>query len=361
MTKYLIALSYLDKIGPLTIKKLLARLTPEQIWRASFSDLKNLGLNENYCRLIVNQKQKINPDKIIQELSVKKINYLSFFDANYPPLLKEIYNHPLVLYYLGDLRCLQDPQTNFLSVVGTRKITDYGKVCLNKLLTPLFNYNFTIISGLALGTDTFAHKLALNFKKKTIAVLGSGLDQIYPRTNESLAREILEQQGLLLSEYPPGTPPYKQNFPYRNRIIAGLSRGVLITEADIKSGAMITAKYALDQNREAMAVPGNINNNQSKGTNYLIKNGAKAITETTDILELYSLSSPVNTSTNNIEAEKLLETVNEKTVYELIKNGCKVPDQLKIKAKLDTPELNSVLTILEVKNIIKNINGEFFI
>lgn len=359
MTKHLIALTYLEKIGPITLKKILQHLTPEEIWQASFLDFKKICLNEKLASLIIEQRKNIYPAQILEELSKKQIKFITYLDPDYPSLLKEIYNHPLVIYYQGNISNLS--KTLIISVVGTRKLTSYGKAVLEDLIPPLINQSFVIVSGLALGTDAYAHQLTTDHNGQTIAVLGSGPDQIYPRTNQRLAQKILENNGTIISEFPLGMLPLKQNFPVRNRIISGLSPATLITEADQKSGALITAKYALEQNREVLTIPGNISQNQSRGTNKLIQSGAKVITEVSDILEVYNLTNSNDTFNNNTTPELIFNSREEEIIFKLIKDGFNTLDQLKIQSELPISILNSNLTMLEIKGIIKNTNGEFII
>lgn len=360
MNKFLIALTYIHNLGPITLLKILKHLTPEQIWQASLSDLQKIGVIEKFANYLINCRKNLEPDKIIEELQKEKINFLTIFDKNYPQLLKEIYNPPIIIYYKGDANILTNEY--LLSIVGTRKITNYGKSVLENFIPYLINYNFVITSGLALGTDACAHQLTVDNSGQTIAVLGSGLDMVYPRANLKLADEILEKNGLIVSEFPLGTQPLKQNFPYRNRIISGLSPATLITEADIKSGAMITAKYALEQNREVLALPGEIIKNQSSGTNKLIQSGAKIITEINDVLEIYGLTPRMTSSHNNDNATVInFDSKEEELIYNLIKDGYNNLDQLKIKSQLPTAMLNANLTMLEIKGVMKNINGEFIV
>lgn len=210
---------------------------------------------------------------------------IRFEDENYPCLLKEIYDPPQQLYYLGELKAREKFP---LAVVGTRKISFYGKKATERLVNGLCQAGLTIVSGLALGVDGLAHQIALENGTRTIAVLGSGLDTVYPPDHKKLAKRIIDTGGALVSEYPPKTKPSKLTFPARNRIVAGMSLGVLVIEAPIKSGAMITARLALDQGREVFAVPGDIYSENSQGCNLLIKKGAKPVTKIEDILESFN-------------------------------------------------------------------------
>ncbi|TYS61595.1 DNA-protecting protein DprA [Sutcliffiella horikoshii] len=226
----------------------------------------------------------IHNNNVSQLLSIYKeqsIVPLTIWDKDYPALLKEIYDPPVVLYTKGNQHLLK---TRMLGIVGARLMSSYGNHSLNKLIPPLVKEKFTIVSGLAKGVDISAHQLTMEKGGNTIAVLGSGFFQIYPKEHLSYAEKIASHQ-LLLSEYPPYTPPTRWNFPQRNRIISGLSEGVIIIEAKEKSGSLITADQSMEQGREVFAVPGSILSETSKGTNALIQQGAKLVTSHHDILE----------------------------------------------------------------------------
>ncbi len=209
-----------------------------------------------------------------------KIEEISINSKEYPQNLKNIYDPPKKIYLIGNKDLLYQKG---IAIVGARDATQYGKKIAYNLAKELSEQNIVIISGLAIGIDSYAHKGAL--EKGTIAVLGSGIDNIYPKENLELAREIIKNKGCIISEYPLGTKPERLHFPQRNRIISGLSDGVVVIEASKKSGALITAEFALEQGKEVFAVPGDINKKQSEGTNQLIKDGAILLTSATDILE----------------------------------------------------------------------------
>ncbi|KPB04352.1 DNA-processing protein DprA [Bacillus sp. CHD6a] len=226
----------------------------------------------------------IHHNNVTQLLSIYKehsIHPLTIWDDHYPAILKEIYDPPIVLYTKGNHQLLK---TRMLGIVGARLMSAYGSHSLNKLLPSLIQEDFTIVSGLAKGVDICAHRLAMERGGNTIAVLGSGLFHIYPKEHRSYAEEMASHH-LLVSEYPPYTPPTRWNFPQRNRIISGLSEGVIIIEAKEKSGSLITADQAMEQGREVFAVPGSILSETSKGTNTLIQQGAKLVISHLDILE----------------------------------------------------------------------------
>ncbi|MDD3098509.1 MAG: DNA-processing protein DprA [Candidatus Pacebacteria bacterium] len=224
--------------------------------------------------------QRIDPLREWKQLKEEKIDFIQTIDKKFPPLLKEINYAPFGIYIKGDIP-IQQP---FIAIVGTRKVSPYGKLVTEKIVQELTKYNFVIVSGLANGVDTIAHKTALENKGKTIAILGSGIKNIFPLTNRKLAQEITKN-GALISEYSLRAPALKQYFPWRNRIISGLCLATIVIEAPEKSGALITARFALEQNREIFATPGSIFNKNSSGTHNLIKQGAKLVSQIEDILE----------------------------------------------------------------------------
>jgi len=231
-------------------------------------------------KLSISQKENINPYEEWQKIKKQKIDFIISSDNKYPDLLKEISYSPSSLYIKGEI----PEEMPCIAIVGTRKISAYGKLVTEKLVQELVRYNFIIVSGLAYGIDTIAHETALKNQGKTIAVLGSGLNNIYPYSNKRLSQEITKH-GALISEYPLDTPALKSYFPWRNRIISGLSLATVVIEAPEKSGALITAQFALEQNREVFAIPGSIFNKNSIGTNNLIKQGAKLVFQIEDIFE----------------------------------------------------------------------------
>lgn len=213
-----------------------------------------------------------------------KIKEISIFDKEYPEFLKNIYDPPMKLYVAGDYTIL----TSFkIAIIGCRKCSEYGRMCATKFASELAQNNTVIVSGLAKGVDGFAHSACINNGGKTIAVVGSGLDVIYPKENSLLYKRIIETGGAIISEYPLGTKPLKYHFPARNRIISAISDGVLVVEAKEKSGTLITVDFALDQGKNVFVIPGNINSENSRGTNNLIKEGAKLVENVGDIFEEY--------------------------------------------------------------------------
>jgi len=274
-------------------------------------------------------------------------------DKNYPKLLKEIFDPPKELYIWGELKAEEKYP---LAVVGTRKISNYGKQVAVSLTKNLAKAGLTIVSGLALGIDGLAHQAALDVKGRTIAVLGSSLDIIYPALHKKLAENIANSGGAVISEYPPGTGPTKFNFPARNRIVAGLSLGVLVIEAPEKSGALITARFALDQGREVFAVPGSVYNPNSIGCNKLIKMGAKPVTKAEDIFETFNLE-----FSTELKKEIKPETPEEEILLKFLSHEPVHIDELIKLSKLSPSVANSTLTIMEIDGKVKNLGNNNYI
>ncbi len=275
------------------------------------------------------------------------VNLISINDSAYPVKLREIPDAPAKLYVVGNLDNLQNNPC--LSVVGSRKVTPYGKSVTDNLVNTVAAHGITIISGLALGVDTIAHRAALDSGSTTVAVLPCGLDKIYPASNLQLARRILENNGALISEYQPHTQPLQHHFIARNRIVAGLGDAVLITEAAAKSGTMHTVGFALDQGKSILAVPGNITNTFSEGTNNLIKAGATPITVPEDILDCLG----INDKTTVIN-DVLPATEQEAIILDLIKLGVTDINELQDESKLSVSEFNQTLTMLEITGKVRS-------
>ncbi|MFH1610787.1 MAG: DNA-processing protein DprA [Patescibacteria group bacterium] len=352
------AFSLIKDLGPKNFQKINTYFSSiKQAWDASHSELAKAGLADKIISEIIETRNKINLDQELEKIFKQNINIVTLNDNNYPKLLKQISNPPFLLYYRGKLKDERDK--NSIAVVGTRKISNYGKLITDKFVNNLVNNNLTIISGLALGVDAVAHQTCLNNNGRTIAVLGSGLDYdaFYPKDNWRLAEKIIENNGLILSEYPPATKAQRHFFPLRNRIVAGLSLGTLVVEAPIKSGALLTAKIALDQNREVFAVPGAINTQNSTGPHDLIKQGAKLVDNIDDILNELNLRRTEelkikNTTPSNPQEEIILNYLlnTPASIDELIQN-----------TKLDSSTINSTLTIMEISGKIKSLNGVIYI
>lgn len=276
------------------------------------------------------------------------IKKISLGNKDYPYLLSEITDPPRYFYYRGDIGILKNPT---LAVVGSRKFSNYGKLATQKIVTPLAQNGVTIISGLAMGIDGIAHSTTLECGGKTVAVLGTGIDDrtIYPSCHYNLAQKILADGGLLLSEYEAGTRPTQYSFPKRNRIIAGLSLGTLVIEAAKKSGSLITASCALDYNRDVFAVPHPFNSQTAAGANNLIRYGATLVDCADDIFN------QLNIEKQELPTEQMALNKNEKILLKLITDQPISIDTITKKTNLDISTASSTLTLMEIKGIIKNI------
>ncbi len=352
----LLGLYSVPGIGPARMRKLISSYgSPQNVLNASARSLMSLeGIDIKTAEKI---KTAVN-DKFVQsqleQLKNNNVQILTFWDSSYPDRLKRIYDPPVFLFIKGDLKLLE---TKGIGVVGSRVPTSYGKVITEQLSLEIAQNNLTIISGFARGIDSIAHNAALKCGGKTIAVLGNGLDITYPAENKRFLKAF-ESQGLFVSEYPFGTNPDAGNFPKRNRIISGLSLGVLVTEAGGKSGALLTAMYAIDQNREVFAVPGPITSGKSTGTNNLIKQGAKLIQGINDITS--ELSGQLSLKLDQpVKPEPKLNG-REKTVYDLLKNDAMHIHQFALRAGISTSEALTTLLTLELSGIVRQMAGKMF-
>lgn len=348
---YWVALSKIERIGPQKFKRLTQHFPDLQTaWQASFGELLKAGLLPKDAEAILEAKKQINPDREWEKLEKLNIKVITVKEKEYPRLLKEIYSPPALLYIKGNLPANLDFT---LAVVGTRKITTYGQQITPEIVKDLAGAGLVIVSGLALGVDALAHQSCLEAGGKTIAILGSGLDLIYPVSNHLLAEKIIEN-GAIVSEYPLGAQPLKQHFPARNRIISGLSLGTLVIEGDRDSGSLITARFALEQNREVFAVPGSVYNQASVGPNNLIKMGAKPVTSAIDILEALNLE----LAQEFMENKKIMpDTQEEEILLPFLSREPVHVDELIKKSKLNTSIVNSTLIMMEMKGKVRNLGG----
>jgi DNA processing protein len=280
-----------------------------------------------------------------------KVNTLKLINPSFPEVLRNIPTPPKQLYWIGSHPCewIDRPK---VAIVGSRKVSPYGQAVTKQIAGDLSAAGIVIISGLAYGVDSLAHSAALQSGGTTIAVLAGGLDSIYPASNLSLAQQILKTGGSLISEYPDGTPSFRQNFIARNRIVSGLADVLLITEATINSGTLHTARFALEQGKTVMAVPGNITSPTSEGTNNLIKSGAVPVTDIGDITFALKLDNPINTKKSPFSG-----TEQEQRVLELIAGGTHDQEDLAVNSRLNGAEFSSALTILEISGYIRPIGG----
>jgi DNA processing protein len=311
---------------------------------------------------IIESKDKLHlTEKLLADelAALKKIDarIISFFDADYPANLKNIYYPPILLYVKGNLH---EADKNSVSIVGTRNPTSYGKINTEKFARELSEKGLTIVSGMARGIDTISHSAALKAGGRTIAIVGSGLDVIYPPENKKLFDEISEK-GAVISEYPPGTQPDAQNFPKRNRIISGISLGTLIIETRINGGAMQTAAFAIDQNKEVFALPGNINSIQSEGTNSLIQRGeAKLVLTAEDILEELNLSSKSKPIAETIQKSIELNLFESKLLHVVNVDPIHI-DEIAGKSEMNISDCLANLLTLEFKGMVKQLPGKMFV
>lgn len=348
-----LAFSLAPGIGPVRFRQLIKCFkTVKDAWFGSFEEYKKAGIGEKTFEHFSKFRDTFTIQSYLEELKQKEVQFLTIEDKEYPILLKEIEDIPLVLFVKGDISCLNIKKT--IAVVGTRKMTGYGKEVTEKLVSELVMNGFTIVSGLALGVDGQAHKTAIENKGKTVAVLGSGVDSCYPRENQFVYNQIVNGNGAVLSSFPLSMEPSAGTFPARNRIISGLSLGVLVTEAGEDSGSLITAGFAKEQNRPVFAVPGPITSKQSDGTAKLLKSGAVLIRNVNDILDYFKFDR--KSIKNQFDMEKLNLTDEEKKIVEYLQNE---PLHINILAKntgIEVPKLNTIVTMLELKGIIKHLS-----
>lgn len=355
---YLIALSQINFLGPARLRRLLGFFPdPKDAWTAKLPEFLAAGFNEKEATDIILKRQEIKPEEELKRLGQAGVKFVTFDEDDYPALLKEIYNAPPLLYYRGATSCLN---VSCLGVVGARKHTAYGQQAAEKIIAGIAQAGITVVSGLALGIDALAHKTALDNRGLTAAVLGSDLswDNIGPKTNFHLAEKILESDGCLISEFPLGKSANRTTFPQRNRIISGLSSGVLVIEAGENSGSLITASYALEQNRDVFAVPGNIFSSCSAGTNNLIKKGAKPVSDAADIIEEYGWQKlPQITAI----AEENRPTELEKEILGYLSAEPLHLDKIVQVCNIRINALSSLLMMMSIKGLVKDVGGGNYI
>lgn len=353
--KYYVGFSFIPGIGRVRLNQLESYFKNlEDAWNASASELKQAHLDDNVVRAITTFRPRISLDTEMEKLERYRVQALTWQDDKYPSRLKEIYDYPPILYIRGKIL----PEDEWcLAVVGTRRATVYGRQVTEDIVTDLAHNKITVVSGLARGIDTIAHRAALDAGGRTIAVFACGLDIIYPAENANLAKQILEQ-GALISEYPLGTKPKPEHFPRRNRILSGLSLGVLVTEAGESSGALITADMALEQNRDVMAVPGSIFSPASYGSNHLIQEGAKLVRNCQDILEELNLEAV----SQQLEFKEIIPASGTEAV--LLKRLSAEPvhiDEICAASGLSVSTVSSTLAMMELKGLIRSVGSMKYI
>ena len=351
---YWFALSSVPLVGNVTCRRLVEHFgSPGKALAASLDELASVkGVNSSAARSLRSHDGRKAAELAVAVLARSGARLVTLLDKEYPSLLKEISDPPPFLYLKGKL----PNSATSIAVVGSRRASDYGISVTTRLSRELAEQGVTIVSGLALGVDAAAHRGALQLSGATVGVLGCGIDLIYPPENRGLYREM-EEKGAIVSEFAPGTPPDAPNFPRRNRIISGMSRGVLVVEAAERSGSLITARFALEQGREVFAVPGNINFRASRGTNSLIKEGAKLVETVADImgelppggnLPQWARKQNFNLSPDE---EKLTALLAEKPLQ---------IDELTVRSGLTVPAVSAMLLRLELQGAVMQIPGKIF-
>ena len=360
-------------IGPRAAAKLLERFgSAGAVYSATRSELEHLRLPPEAVDTIIARDLQADAEAEIDAIRQLGGDILLLDDGVYPSSLREIYDPPIVLYVKGAWsECLDQP---CIGVVGSRRCSTYGQNAAMMLARDLAARGVTVVSGFARGIDAAAHRGALEAGGRTVAVLGTGLDEIYPRDHKKLAADLLSQRGAVVTQFPLKTPPVSENFPYRNRIISGLSLGIVVVEAAENSGSLITARLAIEQNREVFAVPGNITSRNSFGTNYLIKGaGAKLVQQWQDVaselppqIAAKLLPPPINVKARTLSDRLSLLpeglSATETSVFKLLTpdNPAHV-DWLVDKSKLPVSQLTAALLTLEIKDLVRALPGRCFV
>ena len=352
---YWVAFSRILGIGPIRFKLLLDYFHEDiaAAWKADSKELAQAGLDTKTIDGFLKQRTTSKPQQELEKLERLRIRVLTLKDKDYPDLLKELINAPPVLYIAGTFKKEEDRFA--LGIVGTRKVSSYGRQVTEQFARELAEGKVTVVSGLAHGIDTIAHTATLDAGGRTLAVLASGLDTIYPADNLGLARRIVESgQGALVTEFPLGIKPDGRNFPARNRIISGLSQGILVTEAPKQSGALITANFALEQGRDVFGVPNSIYSPGSVGVNKLIQDGAHLVTNVQDILMALNLF----LVPQHVEIQAALpDNSEERTLLALLSHDPRHVDEIIRDSGLPTTVVSSTLMMMELKGMIRQFGG----
>jgi DNA processing protein len=353
--KYWIGFNIVPSIGPAKVRALIDHFGDlEQAWDAPQGALREAGLDRRAIGSLVRVRAALDLDARVAEIEQHGITFLTWEDAAYPALLREIYAPPPVIYVRGKL-CPEDEWA--VAMVGTRRATAYGKRVARMLSQDLVRNGVTVVSGLARGIDAEAHQAALDAGGRTLAVMACGLDRIYPPEHRKLAHEIAEN-GALISDYPIGRRPEARNFPPRNRIISGLSLGVVVVEAGNKSGALITVEFAIEQGREVFAVPGNIVSRASVGCNRIIQDGAKMVLHVRDVLEELNLTM----IEQHAEVRAVLPVDGtEAQLLELISDDPLHVDEICQQSQIPVHQVSSTLAMMELKGMVRQVSGMHYI
>jgi DNA processing protein len=355
-----LALHLISGLGNLTIKKLLERFgNPAGVLRAPMPELLAVeGIRKEVARKISKKEFAGDPAKVLRSLARWDARVITYGDPAYPDYLRQIHDPPMVLYLRGHDIPQKIP---FLAIVGSRGPTPYGLRASENLGQGLARRGVGVVSGLARGIDAAAHWGCLGGHGFTVAVLGTGIDVVYPASNKKLFEEITKK-GVVISEFPVGTPPEPRNFPIRNRIISGLSRGVIVVEATMHSGSLITASVALEQGREVFAVPGSIQSFKSRGCHYLIKQGARLVENSDDVLDELGMNFPFAPKTDTFKTPLSPPTDEwEQKVYELIGDYPIHIDEIAREGKIEPSVVSAALMRMELKGIVRQLPGKFFV
>jgi len=348
--EYLTAVYAFNYFGPARVKLLLSVFkSAKKIWNADTKDLLEIGLTGGKISEFESFRKNFDPDNYFKKLKKLKINVVTFLEKEFPENLKGLEGAPLILYYKGKLS-VRD--SNSVAIVGSRKMTSYGREVAEKFSSELAAFGVTIISGLAKGIDTAAHKGAIKGGGRTVAVLGNGLDTIYPPENTALAEEIIKTGGAVMSEFPLGYPSLPVNFAIRNRIVSGMASAVIVVEGAEKSGTLLTAAHAAEQGKTVFAVPGQITSPLSAAPLYLIKNGARVATGSMDILE--ELDMQVKVDKEKIE-KAMPASKSEAEIIEILENEPLHLDELVRMTGSKIAEMSARLTIMEMKGMVRNL------
>ena len=355
--QYLYAFSLIG-LGPSTLRKIKDYFDNfKQAWTSPKTEFIKAGIQNSTAEKIITTRQQINVNNEWSRFQETGLNFITVHSPEYPQQLREIKSAPFILFYLGNIELLKKKQ---LAVVGTRRYSEYGKIVTEKIIPEIAQAGIIITSGMAQGIDTISHLATISVNQSTIAVLGAGITvtQQNNYANKTIST-ILTYNGLIISEYPPFTVATKYTFPARNRIISGLSLGTLVIEASKKSGTMITVNYALEQNREVFAIPGNIFSNRSTGTHHLIKEGAQIVTSADDILEVFNFAP----AQSNIFDRPQIDFADpeEELIYNKLSLDPILIDKLAKNCKLNTATVSTKLSLLEMKGLARNISGGRFI
>jgi len=355
--RYWLALSICNGIGPVRFQKLLRHFgSAKKAWEASLLALKESGIGEKVSQDIFDFRKTFRLETYEERMHKLHVSFITLQDNEYPSLLKQIKNPPIILYKKGTYKF--NKNDTLVSVVGTRKITEYGREVTTMLVSELVASGCVIVSGLAMGVDAVAHAATIAARGKTIAVLGSGVDLCTPEENSRLYDEILANGGAIISENPLGMTPNKGSFPARNRIIAGLSQGVLVTEGAEDSGSLITANDAISNNRKVFAVPGPITSSVSKGPIALIAKGAKMVTSGKDIIVELGITNNGSRKENMRVRKDLSEE--ERVIIALLQDQRVSFDELVKKTGWNSAKLGILLSMMEIKGLITPLTGGFF-